>query len=114
MNKGNDTVGNRGFTLVEAIVTAVLVAVLATAGVMMYKGFITESRHQTVKNLAEAGAAAANAYVRKTGENLTEDEVDKLHLYYDSTKYSVSINPSDKLINVTDREHSTIHAEAGY
>ena len=103
-----------GFTLVEAIVVGVIFAVLAITAVMMYQGFITETRQQTVENLAEAGAAAANAYVRKTGVNLGAGDVDKLHLYYDAEKYTVTIDAGNRLIQVTDINHPTITGEAGY
>lgn len=104
----------KGFTLVETIVVAVIVAVLAIAAVLMYRGFVTEQKYATVNNLAEAGAAAANAYVRKTGANLLASDVDKLHLYYDSTKYKVEIDPGSRRITVTDLKESTISGSAEY
>lgn len=103
-----------GFTLVEAIVVAVLASVLAVTAVMLYRGFITETKAQTVVNLAEAGAAAANAFMRKTGENLAETDVDRLHLYYDSSKYNVVIDPANRKIIVTDLKEPTIIGSAEY
>lgn len=103
-----------GFTLVEALIVGMIAAVLAISAVVMYRGFITETRHQTVENLAEAAAAAANAYVRKTGEELTSSDVEKLHLYYDSTKYEIEICGPARRIDVTDLRDRTIIARANY
>jgi prepilin-type N-terminal cleavage/methylation domain-containing protein len=54
----NKTLGNnRGFTLVEVIVVAVIVAVLALVSIQLYRGYVTESRQNTAENI---GAAAAS------------------------------------------------------
>ena len=47
---------NRGFTLVEVIVVAVIVAVLALVGIQLYQGYVTESRRNTAENLAASAA----------------------------------------------------------
>ncbi len=48
--------GENGFTLVEVIVVAVIVAVLALVASMMYRGYVIESRKNTVENTAAAAA----------------------------------------------------------
>jgi Tfp pilus assembly protein PilE len=96
---------NRGFTLIEAIITGVMVAVVATSAALMYSGYINESRRQTVKNLAEAGAVAANAYSRRTGDTLQASDMEKLNLYYDASRFTVEIVPgsgANGIIRVTD------------
>ena len=50
----------KGFTLVEVIVIAVIVAILALVGIQLYTGFINQARQDTVDNLAHTAAAAAN------------------------------------------------------
>jgi prepilin-type N-terminal cleavage/methylation domain-containing protein len=85
----------KGFTLVEAIVVAVIVAVLAVTAVMLYQGYITEARQNTVNNLAETAAASANAYFRRTGTAIVIGDLAPntapLNLYYDNTKYQMTL-----------------------
>ena len=47
----------KGFTLVEVIVVAVIVAVLALVGIQLYQGYVVESRRNTAENLAASAAA---------------------------------------------------------
>lgn len=85
---------NIGFTLVEVIVVATIIAVLAIAATTMYRGYISEARKQTVSSLADAAAASANAYTRKTGANLASTDSARLHLFFpDPSRFKVAINP---------------------
>jgi len=84
----------KAFTLVEVIVVATIIAVLAIAAAAMYGGYIREARKETVSSLAEAAAASANAYTRKTGVNLLSTDSARLHLFFpDPARFSVAINP---------------------
>ncbi|KMQ50772.1 hypothetical protein CHISP_2295 [Chitinispirillum alkaliphilum] len=47
---------NSGFTLVEVIVVAVIVAVLALGAIQLYQGYIRDSRSNTAENLASSAA----------------------------------------------------------
>lgn len=81
---------NFGFTLIEAVVVSVIVAILAAVAIPIYTGYIRDAQQTTVKNLAETAAAAANAYLRRTGTCPTKTNI---NLYYDSTKYTFN-NPT--------------------
>jgi prepilin-type N-terminal cleavage/methylation domain-containing protein len=98
------------FTLIEVIVTATIIAVLAISAAVMYRGYINETRKSTVSNLAEAAAASANAYTRKTGVNLTSTDSAQLHLFFpDPTRFTVTINPGSGIhgrIIITERQSS--------
>ena len=95
-----------GFTLVEVVVTGVLVAIVATAAAVMYSGFINENRQQTVDNLAETAATAANAYVRRTG---SDDGLDASKLLYlpNPDDYTVTISTGDNTVTITDTHGNT-------
>jgi prepilin-type N-terminal cleavage/methylation domain-containing protein len=105
------------FTLVEVIVVATIVAILAIAGTVIYGGYIREARKSTVSNLAEAAAAAANAYTRKTGANLATTDSARLHLFFpDPARFTVKINPGSGIhgtIIITERQ-SGISDTASY
>lgn len=53
----------KGFTLVEVIVVAVIVAVLALVAVQLYQGYVRESRKNTAENLAASAAGFLQAQV---------------------------------------------------
>jgi prepilin-type N-terminal cleavage/methylation domain-containing protein len=72
-----------GFSLVEVIVVAVIVGVLAAVGIPIYAGYMRDQRQMTVDNLAETAGATANAYVRRTGDTVITYA--KLALYMDTT-----------------------------
>ena len=80
----------KGFTLVEVIVVSVIVAILAAVAIPLYMGYLRDTRQQSVDQLAQSAAAAANDFFRRTGSDPT-DPVADLHLFYDAGKFTVSI-----------------------
>jgi prepilin-type N-terminal cleavage/methylation domain-containing protein len=90
---------NYGFSLIEAVVVAVIVAILAAVAIPIYTGFIHDQEQTTVNNLAETGAAAANALLRRTGSIAGIDSA-ALNLYIPSSGYSVSVNTTDTTVRV--------------
>jgi prepilin-type N-terminal cleavage/methylation domain-containing protein len=107
-----------GFSLVEAIVTAVIMAILAAVAIPMYAGFIRDQQQTTVDNLAETAAAAANAYLRRTGADPTEGNVTPntppLNLYFNATNYSINVTGATNTITVTDLKHTVVTATRTY
>jgi prepilin-type N-terminal cleavage/methylation domain-containing protein len=60
----------RGFTLVEVIVVAVIVAILAGVSVPLYLGYINNSRENSAANAAGSAASFAAACVN-TGKSIS-------------------------------------------
>jgi prepilin-type N-terminal cleavage/methylation domain-containing protein len=58
---------NKGFTLVEVIVVAVIVLILAAVAIPLYNGYIQDARVASVENAAGAVASAMGAAVQ-TGQ----------------------------------------------
>jgi prepilin-type N-terminal cleavage/methylation domain-containing protein len=103
----------RGFTLVEVVVVAVILGVLAITATLLYTGYINNARQDTVDNLAQTAAAAANSYFRKT--NLPPDSA-SLNLFLPSPgKYTVTINhgASPRTVVITDVKYG-FHGTATY
>ena len=77
-----------GFTFVEVIISATIVAILAAVSIPIYIGYQNDARRTSVDQLANSAAAAADGYFRKT---LTDPTLPDLHLFFDSTKYQITI-----------------------
>lgn len=111
MTKENKLMKCVGFTLIEAIVTAVIMAILAAVAIPMYVGYINDQKQTTVNNLAETAAAAANAFKRRTGTN---PNTDQLQLYYDANKYTVTVTTGNNTVSVQDRVSTSFYATRSY
>ena len=92
----------KGFTLIEVIIIAVLVAVLAAVAIPTYLNYVNAQRQQLVDDLAKTGAAAANSVYRRTG---TTPTVADLNLFLpNSTQFKVQVNSTT--VTVIDSVHS--------
>jgi Tfp pilus assembly protein PilE len=88
----------KGFTMVEGIVIAVIIAVISSIAIPIYRGYIDSSQQSVVDNLAETAALAANSWVRKKDEaSLT---LQALNLRYDATVYTIAIDKTNDEITV--------------
>ena len=65
---------NKGFTLVEVIVVAVIVLILAAVAIPLYNGYIRDSRQASLENAGGAIASALGA-ARQTGKNVNQSGV---------------------------------------
>jgi len=63
----------KGFTLIEVLVVAVIVAILAAVAIPAYNGYISSSKEKVAKNTAGAIAASVAAYYseHQTADHLT-------------------------------------------
>lgn len=89
------------FTLVEVIVVAVIVAILAAVAIPNYMQYLADSRQAAVDQLAESAAANANSWVRRKGVDPTLTD---LNLSYDSGQYGIAIGTQE--LTVTDTKYS--------
>ena len=92
----------QGFTLVEVIVVSVIVAILAAAAVPIYTAYLNNSRQESVDQLAQTAAAAANGFYRKTGADPTDPKGD-LNLFYDQARFNVVINSPDITVSLVSK-----------
>ncbi|MBN2037667.1 MAG: prepilin-type N-terminal cleavage/methylation domain-containing protein [Chitinispirillaceae bacterium] len=88
---------NRGFTFIEVVVVAAIVAVLAAVAIPIYIGYQNDARQRAVDELAQSAAAAADGFYRKTG--LAPDSLD-LNLFYDQSKFTVSVNSTSVTVTM--------------
>ena len=101
-NRGFTESREKGFTLVEAVVVAVIILILAGVAIPIYLGFVSDARQNTVDNLAETAAAAANTFYRKTGStNFTDSDLD---LHYDDSKYDVDVATGNQTVTVSEKD----------
>jgi prepilin-type N-terminal cleavage/methylation domain-containing protein len=102
-----------GVTLVEIIVVAVIVGILSSIGIPLYAGYIRDQRQTTVDNFAETAGAAANAYVRRTGDSAGVT-YGKLSLYIDTSKYPVTITTGSRSLTVKDKKSNITSTTVNY
>jgi prepilin-type N-terminal cleavage/methylation domain-containing protein len=108
----------RGFTLIEVIVVAVIVGILSLIGIQLYTGYITDAKQDTVENLAQTAATAANAYWRKTGSSPSTTAatfVTQTNLYLDLAKYTLThVGGATKTVTIADINDASITSTANY
>jgi prepilin-type N-terminal cleavage/methylation domain-containing protein len=103
----------RGFVLAEALVVAVIVAILAAVAIPVYTGYVTSQKQSVVTNLAQTASMAAGIYVRRTGASPATAA--DLKLFYDATKYTITVDGGARTITVTDLSDPTnIHNSASF
>lgn len=99
-----------GFTLVEVVVVGVIVAVLASIGIVLYTGYVTDARQDTVDQIAQTAAASASAFWRKTNSDpvATDPALEQqLNLFltdparFEVTRVNNTIQVTDTRYNVT-------------
>ncbi len=66
----------KGFTLVEVIVVAVIVAVLALVGIQLYQGYVVESQRNTAENLAASAAGFLQTVVNARDSSVADNVPD--------------------------------------
>ena len=90
---------NRGFTLAEALVVAVIMSILAASAIPMYAGYIKKQKRDVARGLAQTASVSANLYYRRRGVDPPDSA--SLNLFIsDPARYRVSINGNN--VQVTD------------
>jgi prepilin-type N-terminal cleavage/methylation domain-containing protein len=101
-----------GFSLVEVIVVAVIIGILAAVGIPIYSGYMRDQRQITVDNLAETAGAAANAYIRRTGDTVIT--YNDLSLYMDTIAYPLTISTGSRTLTVKHKKSGVTSKTVSY
>jgi prepilin-type N-terminal cleavage/methylation domain-containing protein len=88
---------NKGFTLVEVIVVAVIVAVLALVAIQLYRGYVSESRRNTAENLGAAAAGYLQAVLNARDRDYIDNNLADALAEGDS--WTADIAPADDVTN---------------
>jgi prepilin-type N-terminal cleavage/methylation domain-containing protein len=102
----------KGFTLVEVIVVAVIVAVLAAVAIPLYMGYIKDSRINVAQNVAGTIASAAGATVQQDPTKLPA-AADYTTLIDAATPTALTfkgLNGTDNTINIPQGYTATLTA----
>jgi prepilin-type N-terminal cleavage/methylation domain-containing protein len=79
-----------GFTLVEALVVAVIIGVLAAVAIPSYSNYVQNQKKAMALGIAQSGATAANIYYRRTGTPPPDSASLKLFLS-EPARYKVQV-----------------------
>jgi prepilin-type N-terminal cleavage/methylation domain-containing protein len=93
---------NKGFTLVEVIVVAVIVAVLALVAIQLYQGYVREARRNTAENLAASAAGHLQAVYNSVGSSdWSQGYTDNLDATLESGQIVYFRVPANSTVTVT-------------
>ncbi|MEO6096780.1 MAG: prepilin-type N-terminal cleavage/methylation domain-containing protein [Fibrobacteria bacterium] len=92
-----------GFVLVEVIVVAVIVGILAAVAIPIYSGMVKSQRKDVSRGISQSAAVSANIYYRRYGVDPvcanTAACVTTLGLFLtDASKYSISISAGEVIV----------------
>jgi prepilin-type N-terminal cleavage/methylation domain-containing protein len=97
----------RGFTLVEALVVAVIMVILAAVSIPLYSGFVDGQRLDAVKSLAQTAAINANGMVRRGNTNPGVSAIAASMFLPDPNAYVISISTNTDSVIVVDNLHGS-------
>lgn len=97
--------GNLGFTLVEGLVVAVIMGILAAVSIPIYTGYIRSQRQQAAKSMAQTAAVTANGLYRRYNVNPNSDSL-RAHLFVPNPG-QFTFNVIDSFVVVTERSDSS-------
>jgi type II secretory pathway pseudopilin PulG len=103
----------RGFTLVEIVVTSVIMMILAGVSVPLYTGYVEGQRLAAVKSLAATAAVSANAMSRR-GVVPTAPIVKSSLFLPDPTAFTFVVDNVAGTVSVTDVSHPSATTTALY
>lgn len=85
-----------GFTFIEVISAAVIVAVLAAVAIPIYTGYIKTQRQSMVNNLAQTAAVSANLYFRRNNDQ--PDSADLKLFLPNPAMFTLEVTATDVII----------------
>jgi prepilin-type N-terminal cleavage/methylation domain-containing protein len=102
-----------GFTLIEVLVTSVIVAILSVVAVPVYTGYVTSQRIATLKSLAQMTAASASIYSRRTNVSPncanTAACVPMLGIFVSNpTQFQVVVDGPSRTVTVSDLVNTSL------
>lgn len=113
---GDSTRIPNGFSIVEALVVSVIMAILAAVAIPMYTRYVTSQREAVAKSIAQSTAALASIYARRTGITPVcehPDCITTLKIFLsDTAQYKIDIE--DKTVTVQDKYHTLIIQKATF
>ena len=68
--------GEKGFTLIEAIVIVVIISILLSIAVPLYKGYIVQQNKKMVNDIAKRIADTANGYFEQYNKDPAAENLD--------------------------------------
>jgi type IV pilus assembly protein PilA len=99
---------NKGFTLVEVIVVAVIVLILAAVAIPLYQGYITESRRSVSENTAGGIAGALSAAVQAGSIRFAANEPPSFSTATGGVSRSVTETPVQLVLTIRNTSGDTL------
>jgi prepilin-type N-terminal cleavage/methylation domain-containing protein len=108
--------GSAGFTLVEVLVVAIIISILAAVAVPLYTGYIKDQKRKAAVTVAQTVAVTASSFKRRTGAAPTLDQLKTAIVIPnpDQFELSLTVDNGKNFVHVVDKSDPECWGEAGF
>lgn len=105
---------SRGFVLVEALVVAVIVAILAVVAIPLYSGFIEDQKEKAAIAVAQTAAITAGSLYRRNNAKPTTEQLNAALVLPNATQFTITVHADERKVLVVETSNPDFTAEGQF